>query len=124
MHLQLTALFSDLSTLQTFVVSLLAMLCVAVCVCTCTFPFPLSLLLCLSLENKLLTRRDRHTTGRERSLGKSNEQICLFEIDFCVQYAPVHPFMSDIKCIFGYVSISFVCHLTYLQIMLLSSFCG
>lgn len=48
----------------------------------CTFPFSLSLLLCLSSENKLLTRRDRHATGRERSFGKSNEQICLFEIDF------------------------------------------
>lgn len=65
-----------------------------------------------------------HHGGGKSSRRKSNEQISLFIIVFCVQYAPVRPYVADIKHRLGYFSISFVCHLASLQIMLLSSCCG
>lgn len=70
------------------------------CVCVRTLLFCLLSLFCLSLENYLLTRRDRCGTGREKSLGKSNEQIWLFQIDLCTvcSRAPLH---GDIKHMLG-----------------------
>lgn len=62
-------------------------------------------LLGFSLNNNLLTRRDRCATGGESSTGESRQQICLWKIDFIY-----------IEC-FGCLSISSACHPTSLQIM-------
>lgn len=42
------------------------------------------------------------------SLGESNQQICLLKIDFCVPFAPVGPYVGDIKHML-WVSLHFFC---------------